>query len=68
MKNYFQLANSFYGEVYFRISKQLGWLPSEVIRKKFTPDIKFLIMKHSQEIFNEMKRAEELKEKTNDLN
>ena len=63
MKNYFQLTNSFYGEVYFRISKHLGWLPSEVIKKKFTPDIKFLILKYSQEIRNEIKQNEELKEK-----
>ena len=63
MKNYFQLTNSFYGEVYFRVSKHLGWLPSEVIKKKFTPDIKFLILKYSQEIRNEIKQNEELKEK-----
>ena len=63
MKNYFQLTNSFYGEVYFRVSKHLGWLPSEVIKKKFNPDIKFLIFKYSQEIRNEIKQNEELKEK-----
>lgn len=56
--------NSFYGEVYFRVSKHLGWLPSEVIKKKFTPDIKFLIMKYSQEIRLEIKQAKELKEKS----
>jgi hypothetical protein len=63
MKNYFQLTNSFYGEVYFRVSKHLGWLPSEVIKNKFNPDIKFLILKYSQEIRNEIKQSEELKEK-----
>ena len=63
MKNYFQLANSFYGEVYFRISKHLGCLPSEVIKNKFTPDIKFLIMKYTQQILAELKQAEEIKEK-----
>ena len=63
MKNYFQLINSFYGEVYFRVSKHLGWLPSEVIKKKFNPDIKFLILKYSQEIRNEIKQSEEIKEK-----
>ena len=63
MKNYFQLTNSFYGEVYFRVSKHLGWLPSEVIKKKFNPDIKFLIFKYSQQIRNEIKQSKELEEK-----
>lgn len=63
MSNYFQLANSFYGEVYFRISKHLGWLPSEVIKNKFNPDIKFLIFKYSAQIRAEAKQSEEIKEK-----
>ncbi len=63
MKNYFQLANSFYGEVYFRVSQHLGWLPSEVIKKKFLPDVKFLIMKYSQQLFREAEQAEKMKEK-----
>lgn len=63
MNNYFQLSNSFYGEVYFRVSKHLGWLPSEVIKKKFNPDIKFLIFKYSQQIRNEIKQNKELEEK-----
>ena len=67
MRNFFQIANSLYGEVYFRISKQLGWLPSEVIRKKFTPDIRFLIMKYTQQILAEIKQSEELKEQMNEF-
>lgn len=63
MKNYFQLANSFFGEVYFRVSKHLGWLPSEVIRNKFNPDVKFLIIKYSSQLRAEIKQNEELKEK-----
>lgn len=63
MRNYFQLTNSFYGEVYFRVSKHLGWLPSEVIKKKFNPDIKFLIFKYSQQIRTEIKQSKELEEK-----
>ena len=61
------MSNSFFGEVYFRVSKHLGWLPSEVIKKKFNPDIKFLIFKYSQEIRNEIKQNEELKEKFPEL-
>ena len=56
------MANSFYGEVYFRISKHLGWLPSEVIKNKFNPDIKFLIFKYSQQIRKEIEENEKLKE------
>lgn len=56
------MANSFFGEVYFRISKQLGWLPSEVIKNKFNPDIKFLIFKYTNEIRNEIRQSEKLKE------
>lgn len=63
MRNYFQLSKSFYGEVYFRISKHLGVLPSEVIKNKFNPDIKFLIFKYSQQIRAEIKQSEEIKEK-----
>ena len=68
MKNYFQLVNSFYGEVYFRISKHLGITISEVIRKKFTLDIKFLIMRYSQEIRAEIKRAKKIEEETKEFN
>ena len=68
MRNYFQLANSFYGEVYFRVSKHLGIPVSEVIAKKFSWDIKFLIMKYSQQIRLEVKQAEEIKEKSSEFN
>ena len=62
MRNYFRLSNSFYGEVYFRISEQLGWLPSEVIKKKYNPDIKFLIFKHSARLRAEMEQNKRLQE------
>lgn len=62
IRNYFQIADSLYGEVYFRISKHLGWLPSQVIREKFSPDIRFLIMKYTQEILREIEQAEKIKE------
>ena len=67
MRSYFQLANSFYGEVYFRISEHLGWLPSEVIRKKFTPDIKFLIMKYTQRLIKEAEHAKEIEERNKEF-
>lgn len=60
------MSNSLYGEVYFRVSKHLGVLPSEVIRRKFTPDIRFLIIKYTNMILREVEQAEELEEKMKD--
>ena len=65
MRNYFQIANSLYGEVYFRISKHLGIVPSEVIRRKFNPDIRFLIIKYTHMILREVEQKKELDEKIN---
>lgn len=62
MRNYFRLANSFVGDVYFEVSKHLGWRVSEVIKKKFTPDVKFLIFKYSQILRNKKKEYDEIKE------
>jgi hypothetical protein len=64
MRNYFQLANSLYGEVYFRVSKHLGILPSEVMKKKFTLDIRFLIMKYTQQILTEIEQSKKIKEQS----
>ena len=63
MINFFQLTNSFIGEVYFRIARDFGIMPTEVIRKKFTPDMRFLILKYSEIIRQEQKANEEMKEK-----
>ena len=41
------MSDSFMGEVYFRVSQHLGIVISEVIRKKFTPDMMLLIHKYS---------------------
>lgn len=54
------------GEVYFRIAKDFGIMPTEVIRKKFTPDIRFLILKYSEQIRQEIKENEKIKEQLND--
>ena len=63
MKNYFHLANSFVGDVYFEVSKHLSIPISEVIKKKFTFDIKFLIIKYSQILRNKQKEYEEFQDK-----
>lgn len=39
--------NSFAGHIYFLVSKHLGKPVTWVIRNKFNPDVKFLIMKYS---------------------
>jgi len=41
-------------------------LPFDVIRMKHDPNIKFLIFKYTNEIRNEIKQSEELKEKLNE--
>lgn len=51
------------GEVIFRVSKHLGVPPTQVIREKFTPDVRFLILKYSEVLRQEIKQVEELNEK-----
>lgn len=65
MRNYFRLVNSFVGDVYFEVSNHLGIPVSEVIKKKFTFDVKFLIMKYSQILRNRKKEYDEFNEKLN---
>lgn len=59
--NYFQLLNSFWGEVYFRVSKHLGVSIVEVIRRKFLIEYKTLIMYYSQELRYEIQEQERMK-------
>lgn len=60
MKDYFHLAESFIGHVYFKVSEHLRVPVSEVIRKKFLPDYKFLIFKYSQILRDEIRQMKEL--------
>ena len=62
IRNYFHLANSFIGDLYFEVSKQLGMRPSEVIKQKFTPDIKFMLMKNAQILRNRKKAYDDIKD------
>lgn len=55
------------GEVYFRIAKDFGIMPTEVIRKKFTPDMRFLILKYSEIIRQEQKANKEMEDKLNEM-
>lgn len=65
MNNYFRLVNSFIGDIYFEVSKHLRKPPSWVMKNKFQPDVKFLIMKYSQIYRTKQKEYEKLQ---NDLN
>jgi len=62
MNNYFRLVNSFMGDVYFEVSKHLRCSPYYVIKNKFRPDIRFLIMKYTQILRTKQKEYERIKE------
>ena len=56
MKTYFQLLDSFLGEVYFRVSKHLGIPISEVIYKRNHLDIVMLMRKYGEIIKSEQRQ------------
>lgn len=62
---FFSMTDSFMGEVYFRVSRHLGIKMSEVIREKFTPDMRVLIHKYSNILREEIKQADKLEELSN---
>lgn len=66
LRNYFQLANSFIGDLYFEVSKHLGKPPSWVIKNKFRPDVKFLLLKYSQILRNRKREYEKLQDSLHD--
>lgn len=63
--NYFQLLNSFLGEVYFRISKNHGLFISEVIRRFYNHDwdIIMLMRRYGEEIKVEQQQIREAKKR-----
>lgn len=56
------MADGFMGEVYFRVSQHLGIVMSEVIRRKFTPDMMILIHKYSNIVRAEHEEYKRIKE------
>ena len=50
------------GDFYFEVSKHLGKPVSWVIKNKFTPDVKFLLMKYAQIFRNRKKHYDEIKD------
>jgi hypothetical protein len=59
-RNFFQLATSWQGEIYFRISQNHNYSIPYIIKHKFTPEIRFLIIKYHQQLLNEKEEAEKL--------
>lgn len=53
------------GEVYFRVSQHLGIVMSEVIRKKFTPDMMILIHKYSNIVRHEYREYQKIQDEIN---
>ena len=64
--SYFQLANTFIGDIYFKVSKHLCKPVSWVIKHKYTPDVKFLIFKYTQIERKKQEAYEEYEEKMKD--
>ena len=58
MKTYFQLLDSFLGEVYFRVSKHLGIPISEVIYKRNHLDMIMLMRKYGEIIKEEQRQIQ----------
>lgn len=56
------MVNSYWFEVYFRVSKHLGCKVSEVIKNKFSPDYRVLIQKYHIQIQAELREAERIRE------
>ena len=56
------MADSFMGEVYFRVSQHLCCTMSEVIRKKFTPDMRLLIHKYARIVQAEKEQYREIQD------
>lgn len=59
------MADSFMGEVYFRVSQHLNCVMSEVIRKKFTPDMQLLIHKYARIVQAEKEHYQQIKDQEN---
>ena len=61
LRTYFEMINSRYFQVYFEVAKHLGCTVSEVIRNKFQPDYRVLIMKYNYDLEIRIREAEKLK-------
>ena len=64
---YFQLLNSFWGEVYFRVSKHLGVGIITVMKNKFLIEYRALIMYYSIQLRYEIKEQKKIEEEQRKL-
>ncbi|WP_405286349.1 hypothetical protein [Methanobrevibacter sp.] len=53
------------GDLYFEVSKHLRQPVSWVIKHKFTPDVKFLLLKYAQILRARKKEYEKMQEELN---
>lgn len=58
------MSESYWFEIYFRVSKHLGCKISDVIRNKFHPDYRVLIHKYHTQVQSEIKEAERIREES----
>ena len=58
------MSESYWFEVYFRVSEHLGCFVSEVIRNKFHPDYRVLIHKYHMQVQAEIKEAERIRKES----
>ena len=61
LRTYFEMINSRHFQIYFEVSQHLGCTVSEVIRNKFQPDIRVLIMKYNYDLEIRIREAEKIK-------
>ncbi len=55
---FFTITDSIDGEIIHRIHKNTGLMPSEIIRRKYTPDFRFLWRTYFKEIEREIELLE----------
>lgn len=67
MNYFFQISDNFMFEVYVRVSKHTGLGIIEVIRKKFTYEIRLLIMYYTRKLREEQEEYERIKKKNDEL-
>ena len=61
LTNYFEMIRTRYFQIYFEVSKHLGVPISEVIKNKFLPDYRILIMKYNYDLELKIREAERQK-------
>ena len=58
------MTDSYWFEIYFRVSQHLGCMVSEVIRNKFQADYRVLIHKYHMQVQAEIEQAKKMKEES----